>query len=78
MSLVKTSVVAMMLGTSIIYASPITHTFTQTASGTIGATPFTNATLAITVVGDTSSVVFNGTSSVNYAAPFAAGTAVRS
>src|SRR5262245_64992698 len=37
-------------------ASPITYIETATATGTLGATPFTNALVTLTLVADTSTV----------------------
>jgi hypothetical protein len=66
----------MLLGTTVIYAGgPITYTFTQTATGTVGSTPFTNATLTITVVGNTSGVVYAGGPSSNYNFAYSANVA---
>ena len=38
---------------SISFASPITLTYAATATGTLGATPFTNVAVTITALGDT-------------------------
>jgi hypothetical protein len=40
-------------------ATPITYTFSGTASGTLDATSFTNALLTVTATGDTSAVFAN-------------------
>jgi hypothetical protein len=45
------------LGASIAYAVPITYTFTGTATGTLGSTPFTNAMLTISVTLDTNNIL---------------------
>jgi hypothetical protein len=39
-----------------VTAGPIVYTFATTATGTLGATPFTNAPLVVTLAGDTSGV----------------------
>jgi hypothetical protein len=38
------------------FAAPITHTLSGPVSGTLGATPFTNAQITIVATGDTSTV----------------------
>jgi hypothetical protein len=45
------------LGASIAYAVPITYTFTGTATGTLGGTPFTNAALTMSVTLDTNNIL---------------------
>ncbi len=41
-------------------ASPITYTFSGTATGTLGTTPFTNAPITVNAVGDTATVTNGG------------------
>ncbi len=48
---------------SITQAAPITYTLTTTASGTLGASTFTNATVTVTLSGDTSGIT-PGTGSI--------------
>ena len=43
-------------GTSPAIAAPITYTFTSTASGTLGTTPFTGAAITVTASADSSTV----------------------
>jgi hypothetical protein len=38
------------------FSGPITYTFTTTATGTLGGTPFTDASIVITASGDTSNI----------------------
>jgi len=74
MELIRKVVLLMaVLGFSIAYAVPITYTFTGTATGTLGSTPFTNATLTILVTLDTSNIV--NPSSVFFQNFYAANTA---
>jgi len=40
-----------------VQAAPITYTITSTGTGTLGASPFTNANITVTLTGDTSTVV---------------------
>ena len=40
-----------------VQASPITYSLTSTATGTLGASSFTNAPLTVTLTGDTSNVM---------------------
>jgi hypothetical protein len=54
------------------HAGPITYALTSTGTGTFGGTPFTDAVVTVTLVGDTSTVIpvgrglFNpGTATVN-------------
>jgi len=42
------------------FAVPITYTFSGVGTGTVGATPFTNAAYTITLVGDTTAVTSAG------------------
>jgi hypothetical protein len=39
-----------------VQASPITYTITTTATGTLGASPFTDAAITLTLTGNTSAV----------------------
>ena len=74
MELIRKSILlTVALGPSIACAVPITYTFTGTASGTIGGTSFSNATLTITVTLDTSNVI--NISSGNFRNLYAANTA---
>ncbi len=49
-------IAAVALFGSIIQAAPITYTLTSTASGTLGASTFTNASVTVTLSGDTSGI----------------------
>jgi uncharacterized protein (TIGR03437 family) len=48
--------VALFCSITQVQATPITYTLTTTASGTLGASSFTNAAVTLTLTGDTSSV----------------------
>ncbi len=43
------------------HAAPITYTVTDTATGTLGSTAFTNALITVSFTGDTSNVTGSGT-----------------
>jgi uncharacterized protein (TIGR03437 family) len=49
-------IAAVALFGSVTQAAPITYTLTTTASGTLGASTFTNATVTVTFSGDTSGI----------------------
>ena len=66
-------VLILALGASAAYAVPITYTFTGTATGTLGSTPFTNATLTMSVTLDTSNVIIQ--SSIQFMNLYPANTA---
>src|SRR5436309_5139359 len=76
MELVRRVVLGMIVGGASVCAAPVTITFTGTATGTVGGTPFTNAAITVTVSGDTSNVanVGGGSFSLPYAANAAAFT----
>jgi hypothetical protein len=40
-----------------VQAAPITYTITTTATGTLGSSPFTNASITVTLTGDTTAVI---------------------
>ena len=56
MTRVALAVAAVALCGSITQAAPITYTLTTTASGTLGASTFTNATVTVTFSADTSGI----------------------
>ncbi len=49
-----------------VQAAPITYTLTTTASGTLGTSSFTNATVTITLTGDTSGITAGTGSETGY------------
>ena len=51
---------------SITQAAPITYTLTTTASGTLGASTFTNATVTVTLSGDTSGIAVGPAPNTNF------------
>ena len=57
-----------------VQASPITVTISMSADGTVNSTPFTDATLTLTLVGDTSSRTIVVPADFNL--PFAAGQSI--
>jgi hypothetical protein len=62
MELIRKLVLSMVvLKASIAYAAPITYTFMGIATGKIGGTSFSNATLTISVTLDTSDFKLRGT-----------------
>ena len=56
----KALLLTVVVGASVAYGVPITYTYTSTATGTIGGTPFTNATLTLSVTLDTGNVTNPG------------------
>ncbi len=51
-------VIACSISSIQVQAGPITYTITTTATGTLGASPFTNAAVNLTLTGSTSAVAF--------------------
>jgi hypothetical protein len=62
-------IIGILLSTGVVLGQTGVYTFTGTASGTIGGTPFTDATLTVTSTGDASNVsCTSGTCFLNLAA----------
>lgn len=61
-------IIGIILSTGVVLGQTAVYTFTGTASGTIGGTPFTNATLTVTSTGNVSTVSCTSTCSLYPAA----------